>query len=129
VSRLTTGRPHVGSVSPLLEIRDRDRSRIERVGRSRSGTAERLAERARPLEKTAATIDMNSEGVYILLHRQPGGVLEFPRISPQQIEAVFVEPLAAFEDAVQIPRMGHSIEALEVLSSKVSEIRPPIVVA
>jgi hypothetical protein len=79
------------------------------------------------LEKGATTIDVYAQGMPILLDRHSCAIAEFPRISPQQFDAVIVEPLGAFNDAQQISCMGQSIVALEVLSSEAGDL--PIVTA
>ncbi len=90
---------------------------------------ERGPESSNSLEKGAAGIDVYSKGVLILLHRHSCAIAKFLRISPQQFDAVMVEPLGAFDDAQQISCMGQPIEALEVLSSEVGDNRSPIVIA
>ncbi len=91
--------------------------------------ASRDLESSRFFEEGAATIDMHGKGVQILLHRHSCTIAEFLWISPQQFDAVIVEPLGTFDDAAQIFRMGQSIEALEVLSSEAGDNRSPIVIA
>ena len=81
------------------------------------------------LEKGAAAIDVYGEGAQILLHRHSGAIAKFPRISPQQFDAMIVEPLGAFDDVQQISCMGRSIVALEVLSSEAGDNRSLIVIA
>jgi hypothetical protein len=90
---------------------------------------ERVSESSHFVEKGAATIDMHTKGLQILLHRHSCAGAKFLRISAQQFYAVFVEPLGAFDDAAQIFCMGQSIEALEVLSSEVGDNRSMIVIA
>jgi hypothetical protein len=81
------------------------------------------------LEKGAAAIDVYGEGAQILLHRHSGVMVKFPRILPEQFDAMIVEPLGAFNDAPQISGMGRSIVALEVLSREAGNKRPRIVIA
>jgi hypothetical protein len=81
------------------------------------------------VEKGAATIDMHTKGLQILLHRHSCAAAKFLRILAQQLYAVFVEPLGAFDDAAQIFCMGQSIEALEVLSSEAGDNWSMIVIA
>ena len=90
---------------------------------------ERASESSHFLEKGAATIDMHTKGLQILLHRHSCAAAKFLRISAQQFHAVIVEPLGAFDDAAQIFCMGQSIEALEVLSSEAGDKRSMIVIA
>lgn len=72
---------------------------------------------------------MHGKGVQILIHCHSCAIAEFLRILPQQVDAVIVEPLGAFDDAAQIVCMGQSIEALEVLLSEAGDNRSPIVIA
>ncbi len=104
-------------------------SRVKRRAcRPRCG-ASRDLESSRFFEEGAATIDVHGKGVQILLHRHSCAIAEFLWISPQQFDAVIVEPLGTFDDAVQIFCVGQSIEALEVLSSEAGDNRSPIVIA
>jgi hypothetical protein len=80
-------------------------------------------------EKDSATIDMHGKGLQILLHRHSCPIVEFLRISPQQFDAVIVEPFSTFDDAAQIFRMGQPIEALDVFSSEAGDNRSPFVIA
>jgi hypothetical protein len=102
------------------------------IGAQKSARLRRAVEgpkSSHPLEKGAATIDVYGKGVAILLRRHSWAIAKFLRISPQQFDAVIVEPLGAFNDAQQISCMRQSIVALEVLSSEAGDNRSLIVIA
>jgi hypothetical protein len=109
--------------------RDVARHAIGAQGSARPRRAVEGPESSHSLEKGAATIDVYGKGVPILLHRHSCAIAKFPRISPQQFDAVIVEPLGAFNDAQQISCMGQSIVALEVLSSEAGDNRSLTVIA
>jgi hypothetical protein len=69
-------------------------------------------------EQNVATVNVHGKGLKILLHSHTCTIEEILRISPQQFDAVIVEPLGASDDAAKIFRMIQSIEALEVLSGE-----------
>jgi hypothetical protein len=52
-----------------------------------------------------ATINMHGQGLKILLHAHTCTIDEIMRISPQQFDAMIVEPLGTPDDAAQIFRM------------------------
>lgn len=56
-------------------------------------------------EQHVATVNMHGKGLQIFLHRHTCTIVKILRISPQQFDAVIVEPLGTLDDAAQIFRM------------------------
>jgi hypothetical protein len=123
------GRRYVLSVClSILDVLVPGRAGLGGNGTGQSPVGHRLAS-SHSLEEGAAAIDMHGQSSPVLLHRHSRIVVKFSRMLLQQLDAVIVQPLGAFNDAPQISCMGRSIMALEVFSCETGDDGPRISIA